>query len=124
VRILLVDDDETVLRSLGRSLRADGVDVVQVQGAREALDLLDGTLDAVVSDQYLSPGPTGIWLLENVMHRRPDIPRVLFSGQRVPHAESLVQIGLVQAFLRKPVRAADVLRAIADLRHERISSNP
>ena len=124
LKLLLVDDEGAVLRALSRGLVSQDAEVVEAQQARDALELLDDTFHAVITDQYLPPGPSGIWLLENVMHERPDLPRILFSGQRVPHAEELVQIGLVHRFLRKPVRAHDVLRAVEEARRaRRVSSN-
>lgn len=112
LRILLVDDEDHVLRSVRRALVQKGAEVETASQARDALDMVTaGRYDAVVTDQYLPPGPTGIWLLENVLHKAPDVARVLFSGQKVPHAQELVRIGVVHAFLRKPLEAAKILEA-------------
>ncbi len=111
-RLLVVDDEVHVLRSVARALRARDVTVITATGAREALDMLkEHEVDAVLADHYMRPGPTGIWLLESVMLMYPSVLRVLFSGKHVPHAEELVRIGLVHRFLTKPVTASEILNA-------------
>ena len=115
MRILVVDDEVHVLRSLARALRFKGAEVLTAADAREALDLLaEHEVQAVVTDHFLPPGPTGIWLLENVMHRHPSVRRVLFSGKPVPHAKELVKMGVVHGFLRKPVTASEVLKSASE----------
>ena len=117
VHVLLVDDDDQVLRSMRRNLEKRGTSVSTAAQAREALDrVVGGSFDAVVTDQYLPPGPTGIWLLENVLHQAPDVARILFSGQKVPHARELVRIGVVHAFLRKPLEPARLIEAVEERR--------
>ncbi|MEM9074368.1 MAG: response regulator [Myxococcota bacterium] len=111
-RLLVIDDEVHVLRSLARALRYRGAEVLTASDAKEALELLEEhEVHAVVTDHHLPPGPTGIWLLENVMHRFPSVGRILFSGKVVPHADELVRLGLVHQFLRKPVTANEVLEA-------------
>ncbi len=113
LRLLLVDDEIHVLRSLARALRFKGAEVLTASGAREALELLtEHEVHGVVTDQHLVPGPSGIWLLENVAHRHPSVRRVLFSGKTVDHADELVRLGMVHRFLRKPVTAKQVLAAV------------
>lgn len=115
MRILVVDDEVHVLRSLARALRFKGAEVLTAADAREALELLgEHEVQAVVTDHFLPPGPTGVWLLENVMHQYPHVRRVLFSGKPVPHAKELVKIGVVHGFLRKPVTASEVLRSASE----------
>ncbi len=112
--ILFVDDDPFLRRSIKRSLRKFDVRVTGVGDARDALKALDSTdFTAVVTDYYMPPGPTGIWLLENVMHQHPEVRRVLFSGYEVPHERDLLRIGMVHSFLRKPLKADVLADALA-----------
>lgn len=116
LRLLVVDDEIHVLRSLARALRSKGAEVLTAASAREALELLaEHEVHAVVTDHHMSPGPSGIWLLENVAHRYPVVRRILFSGQAVAHADELVRLGMVHCFLRKPVTANEVLAATEHL---------
>ncbi len=112
LRLLVVDDEIRVLRSLTRTLRFKGAEVLAAGGSREALELLvEHEVDAVITDHHMPRGPSGIWLLENVAHRYPSVRRILFSGRVVSHAEELVKLGMVHCFLRKPITASDVLAA-------------
>ena len=56
--ILLVDDEEKILKALGRALRDEGHRVVECGEAREARGLIaDGGVDVLVVDN-LMPGLT------------------------------------------------------------------
>jgi two-component system, response regulator RegA len=61
--ILLVDDEERLLKSLGRALRDDGHEVVTAGSADEAAKrLLERGFDLVVVDNRM-PGRTGLELI-------------------------------------------------------------
>ncbi|HJK93645.1 MAG TPA: response regulator [Polyangiaceae bacterium LLY-WYZ-15_(1-7)] len=111
--ILLVEDDVHVRGALARVMRRRGAEIVTAGSAREALEVLaEMRVQAIVADHHMPPGPTGVWLLEQVMHQHPEVRRLLFSGVDVPHADELVRIGLVHTLLRKPVTGKEILAAI------------
>ena len=59
-RILVVDDDPALRRTLDRVLRLATYEVAQASHGQEALDLLErGRYDAVVLD-YAMPQPNGL----------------------------------------------------------------
>ncbi len=76
-RVLVVDDEALVRRSLCRTLRDH--DVVEVGGAREALKLLtDGeTFDVILSDLVM-PDMTGMEFYEELLRKRPEDARRVF----------------------------------------------
>jgi two-component system cell cycle sensor histidine kinase/response regulator CckA len=92
-RILVVDDEELVRRSLARILREH--DVVCVGGAREALAILerDPMFDLILSD-VMMPDLTGQDFYEAVLSRDPDLAR------RVVFATGGAITSRVDAFLR------------------------
>ena len=49
-RVLVVDDDPSMLSALGALLRSSGHQAVAAQSAKEALAVLDGGIEAVVTD--------------------------------------------------------------------------
>ena len=64
--VLLVDDDPSVLRAVGRSLRSRGYAVVTAQNGEEATRQIAGnTFDVILSDIGM-PGINGIQLLREV----------------------------------------------------------
>ncbi len=80
-RLLLVDDEEMVLTSLGSllSLETD-YDVVTFTSAKKALEYIKkNDVDLIVSD-YLMPEMDGITFLGEVRAIKPDIPRIILTG--------------------------------------------
>jgi len=112
-RILCVDDEPLVLKSLAASLRKH-VEVVSANSAAEALELLerDPGFPVVISD-YRMPGMDGGAFLAQVRKRFPSIVRLLLSGAG---ADSVVLDNpeLVFRFLSKPCPRETLLRALDD----------
>jgi EAL domain-containing protein (putative c-di-GMP-specific phosphodiesterase class I) len=108
--VLVVDDDASVLRALGRTLRRRGYDVAtasSVASAREQLEGLD--VDIVLSDIGLGDG-SGHDVASAARLRHPDLPVLFFSG-----TPALVG-GELGRCLTKPLDEADLLDAIASAR--------
>ena len=101
-RILLVDDEPSVLSALRRGLRREPVDIESAGSGEEALELLAaGEFALVISDQKM-PGMSGVELLARVRRDWPSTERVLLSGwsSEIP-AEEIGAAGLF-AMLPKP----------------------
>jgi HD-like signal output (HDOD) protein/CheY-like chemotaxis protein len=82
-RILFVDDDQSLLDGLRRSLRPyrDQWEMRFTTNAREALEILEAEpFDAVISDMRM-PGMSGVELLSAVAERHPEMVRIILSGQ-------------------------------------------
>ncbi|MBL0090468.1 MAG: sigma-54-dependent Fis family transcriptional regulator [Ideonella sp.] len=79
-RILVIDDEEIVLRSCQRIL-GDGERTVDVaQDSREGLERVEaGGYDLVILDIKM-PGIDGLEVLQNVKERHPDIEVVMVTG--------------------------------------------
>src|SRR5688572_23404707 len=79
-RILVVDDDELMLRALRRLLNVDGfaVEVAQSGDAAEVL-LSKSAFDLLLTDIHM-PGLDGLGLLALSRERHPDLPVVLLTG--------------------------------------------
>jgi EAL domain-containing protein (putative c-di-GMP-specific phosphodiesterase class I) len=119
IRVLLVDDDEVVARSLGRLLEAAGYAVAAAQDGLEAMKAMEtGPFDVVVSD-ILMPKMDGLTLLRSIRGRDLDIPVVFLTGR--PTIETAVEAVERGAFryLVKPVETAELIRVIelADRMH-------
>ena len=77
--ILLADDEEKILKRLGRALRDEGHDVVETTSARAAQNqLVDRSFDLLVIDN-LMPGMTGLELIRELAQTMPpsERPQVL-----------------------------------------------
>jgi EAL domain-containing protein (putative c-di-GMP-specific phosphodiesterase class I)/CheY-like chemotaxis protein len=102
-RILLVDDDDAVLKGMRRVLEKAGHQVVTCSSGDDALELLaNQTFDAMISDIQM-PGTTGLKLLRSVREYDLDLPVVLMTGAPgVKSAADAVEYGAFR-YLIKPV---------------------
>lgn len=80
-RILLVDDEKTVCRTLALIFEANHYEVRQAQSADEALQLLiDWTPSLAILDVNL-PKMNGVDLARLILKRNPNCRVLLFSGR-------------------------------------------
>lgn len=101
--VLIVDDEESVLKSLKRALYTEDYNTIIATSAEMALELLKTTpVDVVISDQMM-PGIKGTEFLKIVKDSYPSITRILFSGYS--DFESIIQAindAEVFRFIAKP----------------------
>jgi EAL domain-containing protein (putative c-di-GMP-specific phosphodiesterase class I) len=113
-RVLVVDDDETVLRVHARILATAGYHVeTAADGAAAAKALERASFDVVFSDIDM-PGMTGIQLLERVRAYDLDVPVVLITGN--PSVETAIK-AMEQGALRylvKPVERDALVKVARD----------
>lgn len=101
--LLVVDDDEAVLKMTTRLLQRRGYRVVACSSGEEALSwLARETFDCMLSDIQM-PGIDGVRLLRAVRDLDLDLPVVLVTGNpNVETAASAVEYGAFQ-YLIKPI---------------------
>lgn len=99
-RVLVVDDDAPVARSL-RRLLSTRFEVHTCDGAEAALASLGRLAFDVLVTDYDMPGRDGAWLLREAARRSPGTSRVLTSAGDVPDVDGLLQAGMAQAFIPK-----------------------
>src|SRR5450755_1168530 len=102
-RILLVDDDSSVLRMTDRVLKKAGHEVVACSSGSEALAILaEQSFDVMITDIQM-PGISGLKLLRAVRDLDLDLPVVLVTGNpNVKSAADAVEYGAFR-YLVKPV---------------------
>jgi len=119
LRVLLVDDNASVLRFLVSAFTSNHCQVTTAADAEQALELLgDDAFDLVVSDIKM-PGLSGLDLLRAVKGTRPGTPVVLITG--VPSVNSAV-FGLRHGaydYLPKPFSVAEVKELTQRVRRDR-----
>ena len=113
--VLLVDDEEALVRLGEETLARLGYEPVGFTSARAALDALaadPGRFDVLLSDEAM-PGITGSELGRQARALAPDLPIVLMSGYVTPAlVERAHAIGAVEV-LAKPLAAHEIARALA-----------
>ena len=101
--LLLLDDEENVLRSLVRLFRRDGYHVLTASSVREAFDLLaSNPVQVIVSDQRM-PDMSGTEFLGRVRDLYPDTMRMVLSGYTdLATITEAINRGAIYRFLTKP----------------------
>ena len=113
--VLLVENDAELRRAMVLLLEKWGVAVIEAASGEEALALIDdlGILpDAVIADQALGQGMTGLEMLVTLRARAPALPMRLISadrGEALALAARVAGIGLVM----KPVEPGALHRFLA-----------
>jgi signal transduction histidine kinase/DNA-binding response OmpR family regulator len=112
-RILLIDDDESVLRAVEAMLRSEGHAVTKCLGGRQGLARFEeGNYDLVITDLGM-PELNGWEVAAKVKDASPDMPVVLLTGWGAEiTAERISQLG-IDGIVQKPCRL-NVLRQTID----------
>jgi len=113
--ILVVDDEESLVRLAEEVLASLGYEPVGCVGASEALRVFKAApqrFDAVLTDAIM-PDMSGTELLVELRRLRPGLPVVLVSGYGGPDLLAGAQAAGAQAVLTKPLTAADLAQCLA-----------
>ena len=116
--LLLVEDEEVVREVVAEQLIDRGYDVIEAEGGRRALALLDAgcPVDLIISDLSM-PGMDGVSLIRAAQIRKPRLPAILLTGYAGETAALAVGRGLDGSFslLRKPVTGDHLADRVATL---------
>jgi len=113
-RLLLVDDEEDFLLSLGRRLELRGLPTLTATNGPDALGILnDNPVDVVVLDVRM-PGMDGIEVLRRIKERHPRIEVVMLTGHAdLETALEGMRFGFFD-YLTKPVQLPQLVEKIED----------
>ena len=103
-RVLVVDDELSVLNLICRTLELAGLVPVGISDPAEALQVItDGPLpfDCVITDMTM-PAISGDELARRIRTLHPDVPIILCSGFNFNQPDSEDALSAVTAFLKKP----------------------
>jgi response regulator RpfG family c-di-GMP phosphodiesterase len=114
-RILIIDDEENVLRALKNCLRKN-FSVTTALASNEALNIIENSepFSVIVAD-YRMPGMNGAELLSWIRCHSPETIRIMLTGYAdISSAMKAVNEGQIFRFLTKPCPAQDLTKAIED----------
>jgi nitrogen-specific signal transduction histidine kinase/ActR/RegA family two-component response regulator len=118
-RILLVDDEEALLKGRKRTLENLGYQIVATRNGLEALDAFrtqpEG-FDLVITD-YTKPQMTGLKLAREIMRIRPDMPIILCTGSGTRDVHEQAAATGIREVAVKPFSLRDfaaVIRKVLD----------
>ena len=107
-KILIVDDEPSVLNSLKRTLRKEH-DVILSQDGFSAIQVLNEQEIAVIIADQRMPKMNGVTLLEKAMEIQPDTARILITGYSdIQAVIDAINEGNVYYYIHKPWEPEDV----------------
>lgn len=106
--ILVVDDDNTLLKFFKIHLNKFFSRVIVVKNAKEAIDTLrEKEIDLVLSDIRM-PRMDGLQLMKRVRKHDPAIPVLIISGALLTEDQSKTALDDADGYLRKPFSVDDL----------------
>src|SRR5947209_9940456 len=102
-RILVVEDDENLNRSIVNSLRKDGYFVHGVASGAEAIRSLWSEVYDVVITDLKTPGADGFELLQWLRACCPNTRMIMVAGSGSPMTRTQALEGGVVSYLEKPL---------------------
>jgi EAL domain-containing protein (putative c-di-GMP-specific phosphodiesterase class I) len=111
-RVLIVDDDALVLRSLQRAMANQNVHVVAMTDVHQAMRLIEtDTFDAVLCDIRM-PKMSGLAFARFVRSLAPEVPILLMTGDpQLDSALEAIEVGILE-YLPKPIEPAKLRSAV------------
>jgi two-component system response regulator GlrR len=111
--LLLVDDDDDLLRLLSMRLTANGYRVTAVGSAEAALARLSIELPSLVFSDIRLPDRDGMFLFQQIRNQHPALPVILLTAHgTIPDAVEATTLG-AYAYLTKPFDAKVLLDRIS-----------
>jgi two-component system, NtrC family, response regulator AtoC len=125
--ILLVDDEEKILKALGRALRDAGHTVVETASPRQAQRLLgERTFDVLIVDNVM-PELNGLDLIREFVGSTPEVERpqilMMTAHATVESAIEAMKLGALD-YLQKPFEIDELLVVVRRaLEHQRLRTD-
>lgn len=116
-RLLLIDDDESVLRPVGSYFRSLGYEVLTARERQEGeASLARERIGLVILDVALTPfGREGLDLLGHIRRAHPRLPVVIMSGHVSKDVEDEARRLGADRVLTKPQSLADLAALVASI---------
>jgi two-component system, cell cycle response regulator CpdR len=112
-RILLVDDENSILSTLAQILERSGFTVATVASAQAAKEALsDGTFELVITDVCMETANSGYEVAECAARKRPRPATIILTGYSL--GEQWRSHG-AQAILAKPASVPELLTLVEEL---------
>jgi two-component system nitrogen regulation response regulator NtrX len=111
-RILVVDDEEPIRKTLRMALEYEGYDVFEASSGQEALALLEREPADLVFLDIKMPGMDGLEVLEKIAGKPGTPPIIMVSGHgNIQTAVTATKLGAFD-FIEKPLETERVLLAV------------
>ena len=112
MKILVIDDEPVVLTSCRKVLEEDGFDAYLVPSADEALKAMKKEVFDLLLVDVKMPKHDGIYLMQKVKEKWPDVPIIVMSGYPTPDTITDGAKMGADAFIAKPFTPDELLETI------------
>ena len=116
-KILIIDDEETLLKNIGDFLTVKGYTVFTSKDGDSGLKLVEReNPHLLILDLHLKDGPNGVQILRLAKMLRPDLKVVMFTGfgEEDSAKDSCLSLG-ANAFLSKPASLKTISETVEGL---------
>ncbi len=115
-KILVVDDEETVLNWVGRTLEREGYDVITASSPSRALELIENFGDKIRLGLFdlVMPGMNGRELATTLKRKQSPMKVLFMSGYARGILSETYIIDPSVSFLPKPFKKPELLSAVRD----------
>lgn len=115
LKILLVDNEQDILDLFGLLFTMDGAEVGYALNYNEALDQLEAAPYDIVVTDYRMPGMHGLYLLDMVKDRFPDMPVIIITAYPTEEMKSEARKMKADLVLTKGFEYNELLSGIRKL---------
>jgi len=114
-KVLLVDDDDTVLYSLSRALKQAGYEVLEASNGLAVVDIISKNQPDILVTDLIMPEQEGISTITKVKELYPDLPIIAISGGGRNLGSDFLDIAMyigANATLAKPFDESELIALI------------
>ena len=110
--VLIIDDEESILKTLASVLTDDGYEVVTASSGRAGIEMLSDAHPALTLLDIAMPQMDGIDTLSRIRDIRPDMPVIMISGHgTIETAVKTTKMGAYD-FIEKPLSLERISLAV------------
>jgi formate/nitrite transporter len=111
-KMLIIDDEEIVLKSCRKIFEAEGFEVVTTANPQEGLKLVSEAAFDVILVDWMMPGFDGMDVVEEIDKRSPNSAMVMISGYpSVGRATEAMKRGAMD-YVAKPFRPEEIIEVV------------
>lgn len=112
-QVLLVDDEEAFCLTTAELLSRAGYRCDAVSGPQEALAVLPGSYEVLITDIHM-PGNSRLEFLREVRQQAPELPMIVVTGYpSVPTAVEALHLSAMD-YLLKPLTTEELIKSVAN----------
>ncbi len=112
-KLLLVDDEKSVLSALKRNLMKQPFEVFTAESANDAYEILATNDIQVMMTDFKMPNESGAELIANVSSSYPEVVSLMLSGQAdYEQVVDLMSSKSIVKFIKKPWLKSDLVNAV------------